>query len=179
MTKQRGALPRETADQAGELRRYEGALRKYFGRRLRNAQEVDDLVQETFARLLASGQRDGVREPVAYLFRIASNLLADHGRRQARRPGQAEYDEETSAVPVAPTQEDARHLADLHKLLDQALAELSPTCRRVFVMRRFQDMGTAAIADQLVITSRMVQKHLARAMTHMFLRLTHHNESDF
>lgn len=61
------------------LRRYEGALRDFFGRRVYSRDEVDDLVQEAFARLIESGGRRDVEYPAAYLFRIASNLIHDRG----------------------------------------------------------------------------------------------------
>lgn len=146
------------------LRGYEGALRDFFGRRVRSRDEVDDLVQEAFARLIASDERREVQYPVAYLFRIASNLLHDRGRRQARTPLHADLEEAESTVGVAPNQEDRRHHDDLRAALDQALAILSPRAREVFVMRRFRNMDTQEIARALHISRRMVQKHLTSAM---------------
>ncbi len=81
------------------LRRYEGALRDFFGRRVYSRDEVDDLVQEAFARLIESGGRRDVEYPAAYLFRIASNLIHDRGRRRARSPTRTT----TAARPRATT----------------------------------------------------------------------------
>src|SRR3546814_10668598 len=63
-----------------EFRRYEAALRSYFRRRA-PAPQVDDLVQEALARLIATQQDTQVQPPLAYLFRIASDLMADRARR--------------------------------------------------------------------------------------------------
>lgn len=161
----------EDTDDAELMRHYEAALRRFFGRRLRGAEEIDDLVQEAFARLLESRERRDVEYPIAYLFRIASNLLADQSRRHARRPPQDALDEQNCLASVDPKQEEARHLADLRASLDSALSELSPRCRQIFVMRRFENLSTPAISRSLGITDRMVQKHLARAMSHLYLRL--------
>lgn len=153
------------------LRQYEGALRKFIGRRVRSRDEIDDLVQEAFARLLASEQRRDVEYPVAYLFRIASNLLADHGRRRTASPVDDAIDGDERHFAVSPNQEDGRHLADLRASLDAALAQLSPKCRDVFIMRRFRGLSTPEVAGTLGITPRMVQKHMTHAMTHVYLCL--------
>jgi len=156
---------------AALLRQYEGALRDFFGRRVRSRDEVDDLVQEAFARLIASDERRDVQFPVAYLFRIASNLIHDRGRRRARGLVEEVLDEEDETLGVAPDQEDRRHLQDLRLRLDTVLARLSPRCRDVFIMRRFKNMTTPEIAGALRISHRMVQKHMTRAMAAIYIEL--------
>jgi len=159
------------AREAELLRSYEGALRSFFSRRVASRDEVDDLVQEAFARLLTSREQRDVEYPVAYLFRIASNLLSDHRRRQNRARGEIEIAPEDARLAIPPDQEHARHLADLQARLDAALALLPGRCREVFLMRRFRGMTTPDIADALGISHRMVQKHMTRAITHIYLSL--------
>lgn len=65
---------------AEQLRQYEAALQGYFTRRV-PVDQVDDLVQETLIRLFAPRPAETLQTPLAYLCRIASNLLADHLRR--------------------------------------------------------------------------------------------------
>ena len=158
-------------DAGEQMRQYEGALRRYFARRVRGGEEVDDLVQEALVRLVETRERQGLDRPLAYLFRIAGNLLADRARKQSRTPLQVEIGNEGSGLAVAPAQEDQRHLADLRRALDAALDELSPRCRETFLLRRFHNLTTPQIAQLLGISSRMVQKHMTRAMTHVYLRL--------
>ena len=61
-------------------------LRAWFERRTGSAHDADDLVQETFARVAAklASVRDGERLD-AWVGAIAGNVLADHGRKRARR----------------------------------------------------------------------------------------------
>jgi RNA polymerase sigma-70 factor, ECF subfamily len=62
-----------------------GPLRAYAARVLGNISQADDIVQETYLRLLrVPVSFDSRNELRAYLFRIASNLIADHFRRQKR-----------------------------------------------------------------------------------------------
>lgn len=154
-----------------EMRTHEAALRRYFARRIDSAAEVDDMVQECFARLLAARPADPLQSPMAYLFRIASNLLADRGRGHSRNPLVPLSEDDIPTI--APSQEDARRHADLQQAYAKALDELPPRCRRVFIMRRHEELTTPAIAEIMGITHRMVQKHLAHAMAHLHLRLRH------
>ena len=55
-------------------------LQRYLTRRLNCAQTAADLTQDVFVRLMRSEAADAVENPRAYLYRIASNLLADHFR---------------------------------------------------------------------------------------------------
>jgi len=60
-------------------------LRAYAARVLGNASQADDVVQETYLRLLRVAVSFDTRNELrAYLFRIASNLIADHFRKQKR-----------------------------------------------------------------------------------------------
>jgi len=60
-------------------------LRAYAARVLGNASQADDVVQETYLRLLRAQVSFATRNELrTYLFRIASNLITDHFRKQRR-----------------------------------------------------------------------------------------------
>jgi RNA polymerase sigma-70 factor (ECF subfamily) len=65
---------------------YEGRLQAYINPRLTNRSAVEDIVQETFIGFLNSLPNYDGRRLQSYLFRISSNKLADHLRREGRRP---------------------------------------------------------------------------------------------
>lgn len=146
---------------------YRAALRSFVARRVTDVHEIDDLVQEACARLIARSREQPLDEPRAYLFRIAANLIADRHRRV--RPTAALAEE--LLPPVRPVQEDRRRAADLQAALEDALNELGPKCRQVFILRRFDERTTGEIARELRISPRMVQKHLTHAVTHLYERL--------
>jgi RNA polymerase sigma-70 factor (ECF subfamily) len=61
------------------------SLWAYLYRVTTNAADADDILQESFCRLLASGLECGDEEPCRrYLYRVASNLLVDRWRLQTR-----------------------------------------------------------------------------------------------
>jgi RNA polymerase sigma factor (sigma-70 family) len=150
------------------------ALRSFVSRRVSNHHEVEDLVQEACVRLLQSAALREVAEPQSYVFRIAANLIADRHRRSVP----LELLDDSNSPPERAVQEDGRRYRDLRAALDHALAELSPRCRQVFIMRRFDDRSVSAIAAELGVSTRMVQKHLAQAVTHLYGRLAPLREID-
>ena len=166
----RGATSSDTSNAADQgFDAYRAALRAFVARRVVNPTEVEDLVQEACTRLIARARTQTLDEPQAYLFRIAANLIADRHRRTiSTAPLLDEHD-----MPVRPAQEDGRRVADLQAALEAALDELGSRCRAVFVMRRFDERSTGEIARELGISSRMVQKHLTHAATHLYARLGH------
>lgn len=122
-------------------------------------------------RFFVVSGKDQIQQPFGYLYRIAHNLLIDRARRDANAPSSLGTSDEGIQVGVRAEQEDGLHLADLHAALEKALDELPAKCREAFILRRFHNMDTPAIADRLNVSHRMVQKYLIRSMDHLHERL--------
>src|SRR5258708_6578222 len=69
------------------------ALDRYLLRRLRNRQDVRDLAQEVWMRLLRVEDPGRILEPMAYGHRAAANVLAEFEMRRKREP--VNFDSET------------------------------------------------------------------------------------
>ena len=65
--------------------RYEAPLKGFFAKRVRNAADVDDLVQEVFVRLIGRGRGQPIERIEQYLFQTAANVLRDRNRRRVAR----------------------------------------------------------------------------------------------
>jgi RNA polymerase sigma-70 factor (ECF subfamily) len=62
--------------------------------------------------------------------------------------------------------------------LDEALCQLSPKCRDIFIMRRVEGLSNEEIARQHGISVNSVEKHIARALRHCQTCLAcHFNEN--
>src|SRR5260221_4878436 len=64
-----------------EVQPHEPALRAYLRARFPALTDIDDLVQETFARMLRARESTGVRAPKSLLFSTARNAALDILRR--------------------------------------------------------------------------------------------------
>lgn len=96
------------------VHRYEGRLRAYVRRRLRDHATTDDVVQETFIGFLNSlTNYDDRRDLQTWLFTIASHKVTDQLRRMGRRPAQTGTDGEDEPLGRAadPRQRPASSLA--------------------------------------------------------------------
>lgn len=109
-----------------------GALRAYLTRHTRDAAAAEDLVHETFIRLLTETAED--RAPVhlrAWLFRVAANLAASRGRRQGVAARRA-----PELIPrgVAPSPEDELLEREAARALHRRLAHLPDHVRAALLL---------------------------------------------
>lgn len=118
---------------------------------------ADDLVQESFLRLLQSGfNPESEEHRRRYLFRIASNLLTDH-RRRSWRTAAAPVDE--LVMPVAAAAEGLAQDRDVGRLL----RELPEKERRLLWLAHVEEMEHKEIAGILGLRSGSVRVLLFRA----------------
>lgn len=145
--------------------------------RLGNEEDAEDLVQELYLRLQRSAEPE-IREPAAYLYKMALNLARDHQRERLRsRARDRQWVDATQTelggepvvgqAPADTAYGDRQRLERLVKALD----ELSPQCRRVFVLHKFEGLAHAEIAARLGIGRSTVEKHMTTALKHLTRRL--------
>lgn len=149
---------------------YAEPLRRHL--RMRGAAEEDaaEIVQEALTHVMRLGDASRIRHPRAFLFRVAANLQIDRQRRASTAP-LVDGADTIAAISDEPTPEEHVRFLELELAYHAALAELPPKCRTVFLMRRFDDLGTGEIAARLGISPRMVQKYLVQALNHFENRL--------
>lgn len=151
-------------DQLDLSRRWRPALLSYFLRRVRDHAEAEDLTQELIAKLLRH-ESDDLAAPEAYIFQMASNLLADRARRMKVR---AQYRElvgrtEDLGVDTIDPFRVAAGRAELSLLAD-ALASLPERTQTIFILYRLENLAQDKIAETFGISVSAVKKHVARAM---------------
>src|SRR5271169_5259279 len=80
------------------------ALQAFFYRRLRTKADAADLVQEVYLRMLRVSDPEAIRNPEAYLFTVAGNLLRENAVADRRRAQEVavEAAEPTPALTSVP-----------------------------------------------------------------------------
>jgi RNA polymerase sigma factor (sigma-70 family) len=145
-----------------QVQPHESSLRAWLHRTFQTA-DVDDLVQESYARVLREQTRSPVRCAKAFLFTVARNAVRDLLRRRATLRAESMTDsvplpvlDESPGVPelVSRTQELA--------LLREAVLELPDRCRDVFLLRKIQGLPQREIAMRLNISENTVETLVAR-----------------
>jgi RNA polymerase sigma-70 factor (ECF subfamily) len=134
--------------------RYRGPLYGFFRRRLNGDQRAEDLMQETFVAVIRARARYEPRALVrTYLYGIAMNLLAAERRRQFR---------DSPGGQLAP--EPATHDApDAVLWIRQALAKLDEAEREILMLREYEQLSYAEIAELVNVPVNTVRSRLFRA----------------
>jgi len=145
--------------------RYRASLHRYLARFV-PADEADELVQETYFRLLRHGETVQLEALArAFLFRTATNLVRDHHRRKQVRRSDLH-------VPLDDHDPGEEHLGPEEQLLgrqlldivEETIAGMPAETRSVFLMSRFRDMSYPEIAHALNLSARTVTRKMAEAM---------------
>jgi RNA polymerase sigma-70 factor (ECF subfamily) len=108
----------------------------------------------------------------AYLFRIAANLVIDRLSARRRTPEDSGGSNEQVEQVADPFDVERTVLAaDEYNLLVSCLDELPPKCRQAFVVNRMRQRTSSEVAEEMGISTRMVRKHVARALIYCRYRL--------
>jgi len=113
-----------------------------------------------------------IRDPPAYLFRIASNVLFEFElKRKASLVGLSRWSDERRTEDESHVTVNEGETLVLRERLGLAMSELSPKCRAVLILHRREGMTYEEIGARLNISTSMVKKYLAKGLRHCRERL--------
>jgi len=141
-------------------------LLSWLGKELGCSHSAADVAQDTFLRVLQKKQElESVRTPRAWLRTIAKRLIIDRHRHQQvetlfyKKLLAHKIHEERESSP-----EEIFAALETLKTIITALTKCSPAVRKAFKLRFFEGWTHAAIADHLGVSTKTIQKYLAKAL---------------
>lgn len=137
-----------------------GRLKSFALRAVRDPEVADDLVQESFLRLIAEVRsRSAPDDVAAWLFRVCGNLIVSRGRRMAVAARMRSFlvDRRQAASP-----EERAVRADENAQLTDALAEL-PADARVALLLSAAGYSSAEIGRAIGRTESATMSYVCRA----------------
>jgi RNA polymerase sigma factor (sigma-70 family) len=145
---------------------FEGVLRACLYRYTRNNSDVDELLQEVYARLLVAAGTDEpeVRSVRAFALTIARNVAFDWLRHRQVVPIELVADME--ALEVLDEGEQIEEIVNSHQelaMLVKAIQGLPERGRQVFTLRKVYGYSQKEIAARLSISENTVEQHLTKA----------------
>ncbi len=167
--------PRAGADGGDGLtlifRHYQESLKRFFRRRLGTGPESADAVQEVFLRAVKENRQEPLKNPRAFLYVTAANLVKDERRKQRSRMAarHGSFKDDVPCTQPAPERVVAAR-QEFRVLLD-ALKELDPKYRKAFVLHRFHELTYDQIAAEMGISVSSVQNYISLVMAHSRTRL--------
>lgn len=155
-------MPPQNPEQArwfvDEVLPHEPKLRAWLRARFPSLLDADDIVQESFSRLVRAHESGPVACPRAYLFVTARNLALNHLRHQRvdRPDGLTETDplgvlDDSPAVPESVARAEEFHI------LTQAIQSLPERCRQIVTLRKIYGLSQKEVAVQLGISEHTVE----------------------
>lgn len=148
-----------------QVRPHEPKLRSWLRSRFPSLTDTDDLVQESYARLIRARQTGAVQNAKSYLFATALHAALDLFRRG--KVASFTHVGEIDQLTVLEEQPNAREAASRNEeleILREAMHALPTRCRQVFTLRKLYGRSHREIALQLGISEKTVEEQVNRAM---------------
>lgn len=140
--------------------RWNRSLLQFLGRRVRASVDIEDLAQETYLRLLRARDLQEIRNPQAYLLKVASHVIAEWRDNQPAADSRTALDEDLLVDDCTPDFELDAHISQ--DRLNETLCAVSPVMRAVLLLRLRDERPCKEIAQELGMTDRQVKRYLAR-----------------
>lgn len=150
-----------------QVQPHEPALRAYLLKRFPTLPDHDDVIQDTYSRLLRAHETGRLTHARAFLFTAARNAAIDLVRRRGVNPTETLGEED--AWPVLHEPLGVRESLERQQQLDavvEAVMELPERCREVVLLRYFDGLSSNQIAAQLGITPETVRVQMFKGVQH-------------
>jgi len=136
-----------------------------YGMKITKSQmAAEELVQECFVKLwLSRKQLSTVDNPVGYLYMMARNAGVDYLRRLSLDAGLQQKVWARISETEDPTLQKVQ-VSETQRLVDEAVARLSPQQREVFLLSRYEGLNYKEIGLKMGIASNTVKNHLVKAL---------------
>ena len=154
------------------MQRYDRKVFSLAASYVHSSDDAKDIFQEVFLRVYKSLPQFELRSEFStWLYRIATNVCLSHRSRAKRHRHQSlsgEADEEDGVSHgVTPVADDDVHSSavegELHAHIKEALIELSPRQRLVFLLKHYEEFKVREIAGMTGLSDGAVKKYLFEA----------------
>lgn len=157
-----------STDLAARSRTLRGALTRYFQRRLPDLNEVDDLVQEVFLRIVRRGRSEDLDRFEGYVFETAASVIKDRFRRRRTRASASHVSFEPDLHGQTDVSPEQTILArEALRSTTRAILALPERTRTIFILRRLEGLSHPEIARRLGLSLSAVEKHVQKAARHL------------
>nr|WP_296600287.1 RNA polymerase sigma factor [Phenylobacterium sp.] len=153
-------------------------LVRFFAARSGSTAAAEDLAQELYVKLATRDQAVTAENPVALIYRIATNVMLDRARGEARavardaawrRVAHASEGGEDVA-DEAPADEAVASRQRLRQLVD-AVGDLPPQMQRAFRLHKLEGRSHAETAQAMGLSVKSVEKHISAALKALTAKL--------
>jgi RNA polymerase sigma factor (sigma-70 family) len=144
--------------------RHRKPLLHYLTGLLTRREDAEEVLQDAYLRILDSTALERSEGKArAFLFKVATNLAYDCFRRRRTRGPQTSI-QDACLASDDPSPERMLDIGLAMEALGEALEELKPRCRRVFLLRAAEQLSYAEIAERLGVSKRTAEREMQAAL---------------
>ena len=153
--------------------KYRGPLYRYLSGLVRSADDVPELVQETYFRIMRHAETLRLeRTARSYLFQTATNVAREYYRRRARRHADHHVDiQGMDLASDASVPEQAVAWEEVLARLKEELRDMPQHLKEVLILHRFHHQTYPEIARRLGVSTRTIERRLGQAMDFLAVRM--------
>lgn len=145
--------------------RHRDALRRYVRRLARTEADAEDLEQEALTRVYAVEDRTRIENPRAFLLTTAHNVFVQGYRKQQNSPVSTVEDIASLSVKEMCVLADEELISrERLAVFGEAIDQLPPQARRVFIMRKVFGLSHQDISEALGVSPKTVEKHVGKGL---------------
>ncbi|MDR3526345.1 MAG: sigma-70 family RNA polymerase sigma factor [Rhizomicrobium sp.] len=143
---------------------HELQIRAWLSRNRVQNLDVDDIIQEMYARIASQTNLEEIRIPIRYAMQVAYSILVSHVRRMKSVTITSRADLDELGLPsLEASPEDELAQRDELREVEEALATLPERTRAILLLRRVDGLSLRETAERLAISEKTIQKHMTRA----------------
>lgn len=155
------------------------ALVRFLTARTGSAAAAEDLVQDVWLKLQALSDEAvaEVRQPQAFLYRLAANLALDRAKAE-RRTGardlewrRANLADDRSEAADAPSAEDVTWARQKLAKVMAVIERLPPKASRAFRLHKLEGLSQVEVAQRMGVSRSAIEKYIAAALQEMLLKV--------
>lgn len=149
---------------ADEVQPHEFKLRAWLQAQFPSLGDTDDVIQESYMRVIRARESHPIENPKSYLFATARHVALDIFRRKQVVKFEDVGDFERLAVlEERPQASEVASREEELQILREAMEALPTRCRQVFTLRKLYGLTHREIAARLRISEKTVEEQVNRA----------------
>lgn len=154
------------------FRTYYPRLRNYASRFVTDQADLEDILQDCFVHLWERRQSLSAISVSSLLFTMVRNGCINYLRHKtmvdnclAETLAHMQGSEQLYAMDLWDNADSHLMYQDLTQEIENVMDTLSPRCKEIFTMSRFEGLRNKEIAERLHISVKVVEKHITQALT--------------
>lgn len=155
---------------------YFSNLQRFCMVKLKNQEQADDCVQESFYILYEHYMKDeDIKNVAGFLYKIADNLIKTQWRENQKAENTVQIDSLSDTIPA---KEDEYSNIDYDLLAEKLLLTLNQREKELYKLKYIENKSIDEISSQLNMTYQAVAKRLSRLRQRVKEMITDHFEGD-